>query len=415
MSRVVVRALDRVADASLFMCGLRPMFFAATLYAAFALAWWTGFLAFGLPLPAVPGGPAVWHAHESMFGFAMAGVAGFALTAIPEFTKTAPFGPRVALMFASLWLAGRLGFLVSGAIGALPAALANIGFPTLLVAVLAPRLLADPDRRHSGFLWAIAALALTVAGFYVDVFGGRYPMRWLHAAIGAMMSLIIVAMSRVSMRIVNDALDATRRSGTDVVVEYVARRPRRNLAIIAIIAHTVSELHAPQAATTGWLGLATAAALFDIQNDWHVGRALFTRWAAMLYSVYWLMALGYAALGAAVLVTGVPPGSGRHLLTAGAMGMSVFTVMCIAGRVHAGYPLDTRRWVSIAASLIGVAAVLRALSPLAGDTALGLLVASGTCWVAAFGLAGVRLGSPWLSPRIDGRRGCEEARTEVAR
>jgi uncharacterized protein involved in response to NO len=414
MNAMPTSLLDRLASRALFMCPFRPMFLAAATYSAVALALWVGFLSFGLPVPGVAGGPVVWHAHEMMFGFGLAAVTGFALTAVPELTGTAPFGSRMALRFASLWLAGRILFWLSGVLGPLPAAVAGVSLPVALAATIGPRLLRDPDRRHPGFLWAILALAAAAAGFHADVLRGAYPMRWIDASVGAMMALVLVALGRISMRIVNDALDATHRDGGDVP-EYLARRPRRNLAIAAIAGATLAEFVAPRSAVGGWLALAAAAAVLNVLNDWHVGRALLTRWAFLLYAVYWLMALGYAALGASALGADLPTTSGRHLLTAGVMGVSVFAVMCIAGRIHAGYPLDGRRWVAVAAGLIVAAAGARAISPLAGDAARSLLALSGACWIGAYALAVAHLGVAWWRPRVDGATGCDEVRLDTNR
>ena len=71
------RLFDRLAARPLFMCGFRPFFLATVVYAVLLLLMWQGFLAAGLGVPAVPGGPVVWHAHELMFGFGLAAVAGF--------------------------------------------------------------------------------------------------------------------------------------------------------------------------------------------------------------------------------------------------------------------------------------------------------------------------------------------------
>ena len=93
---------------------------------------WGAFLAWGLPLPAVAGGPFVWHAHELLFGFGLAAVAGFALTAVPEFTKTAAVGARTTLLLAAAWLAGRIAFWSSGALGVAALALSALAHLGLL-------------------------------------------------------------------------------------------------------------------------------------------------------------------------------------------------------------------------------------------------------------------------------------------
>ncbi len=407
-ARPIARAVDRIAAHPLFMCSFRPLFLAAAAYAALGLASWTAFLSFGLPVPAVPGGPIAWHAHELVFGFGLAAVAGFVATAVPEFTGTPALGPRVALALALAWLAARLSFWLSGLLGPWPAALLNTAFVGMLPALVATRLLRDPDRRHTGFLWGLVAMAAALAGYHVDTLRGLDPMRWVHAGIGVMMTLIVVAMSRVSMRIVNDALDA-RRAGPDPdAPEYRARPPRRNLAIFAIALHTVAEFVAPHSPVTGWTALAASAALLNLLNDWHVGRALFTRLAWILYTVYWLMALGYALIGLALMTDAFGASAGRHLLTAGAMGLSIYSVLCIAGRIHGGRPLDPRAWVPVGAALLVVAALARAGAGLPGLPALPLMLVAGIAWIAAFGLYLVRMVPVLAMPRTDGGSGCEE-------
>jgi len=398
----------RLANWSLLLCSFRPLFLATVLLAVVGVALWLVFLGFEIPLPGVPGGPLVWHAHEMLLGFGLAAVAGFVLTAVPEFTSTAAFGRQVGFGFLLLWLAARLSFWLSGVIGPWPAALFNSAFAIALVVLLAPRLLGDPLRRQYGFFGGLGALALVTVGFHVDAVAGQYPMRWLYAGIGVMMVLIVVAMSRISMRILNDAIQARRDAGHDVDDDYRARPPRRNLAIFCISLFTLAEWLALPAPLNGWLALAAAAAMFNLLNDWHIGRALLERWSLMLYSVYWLMALGYGALGVSLLADGFASSAGRHLLTLGAMGVSILAVLCIAGRTHSGYALDQRRWVPIAACLLVLAALLRALAGLPGAPVPLLNMLAGLGWLTAFALSMGYLAPIWLKGRPDGGQGCDE-------
>ncbi|AVR88559.1 NnrS family protein [Thauera aromatica] len=417
--------LTRLAALPVFMCGFRPFFLATAVYGALLVLVWLVFLGTGGALPAVAGGALVWHAHELMFGFGLAALAGFVLTAVPEFTATPPFGRGVALLCVLLWGAARVAFwlspLAGDVAGPVLAALFETGFALVLLGLVVPRLWRDPERRQLGFLWGLAAMVAMVAGFHFDVVRGLYPMRWLLAAVGVMMTLIVVAMSRISMRIVNDALDVERtrraagsagRDADEDLPAYRARPPRRNLAIFAIALYTVAEFALPQSAIAGWVALAAAAAVLNLLNDWHVGRALLTRWAFMLYAVYWLLALGYGLIGVARLGLPIAASAGLHLLTVGAMGLSVFAVLCIAGRTHAGYPLDLRPWVGVAGMLIGGAALLRAAAGFPGVPAPALQLASGLAWVLAYGLAAFRLGVLFIRARVDGGEGCEEMRVQ---
>ena len=420
-----MRTLDRLAARPLFMCCFRPFFLATAVYGVLVLLVWLAFLGAGQGVPAVPGGPFVWHAHELMFGFGLAAAAGFVLTALPEFTATAAFGRRVALAMVLLWAAGRLAFWSSGWLGAagvVLSALLNVGFMGALVVLVAPRLWRDPERPHLSFLWGLVAMGLAVAGFQADVLRGLYPMRWVLVGVGVMMALILIVLGRVSMRIVNDALDAERvrhraeepllRREDDEIVDYRARPPRRNLAIFGIALYTAADFLWPGSVVSGWLALAAAAAIFNVLNDWHVGRALLSRWALMLYAVYWLMALGYALIGVAALGAPLAPSAGLHLLTVGAMGVSIFAVLCIAGRTHAGFELDLRPWVQVAAIALCSAALARAASGFPGLPVAALQALSGAAWVLGYGLAAIYLGAVFMRARPDAGTGCEEVLNE---
>jgi uncharacterized protein involved in response to NO len=395
------------ASHPLWLCGFRPFFLLTALSAVGLIALWGLFLGHGLPLPSVAGGPFVWHAHELIFGFSLAAVAGFALTAIPEFTGSTAVPPRPVRLLVALWLVGRIAFWLSGALGAPALAIAGLAHFSLvagLVALLTPRLLAAPERRHLSFLWALLVFALLIAGFYVDALLGNHPARWLYAAIGLLMILIVVAMSRISMRIVNGAID---ERDEEKPIEYRSRPPKRNLAIVCIALYTSAEFFVPGERIGGWLALAAAAALCHLQSDWHVGRALFRRWPLMLFGVYLLMAAGYGLMGLSLLAGLDAFSAGRHLLTVGAIGLNIYVVLNIAGRMHCGHALDERTWVPLGAALIAFAAVLRAATALPGVPVNLLLALSSLCWLLPFALYLWHMGPILAGPRTDGGAGCE--------
>lgn len=447
----------------LWLCGFRP-FFLATLLAGLGLvALWLLFLGLGWPLPAVPGGAQVWHVHELLFGLSLAAVAGFALTAVPEFTGTRSFRARHVRQLLAWWLAGRMAFWLSGFWPPVMLALAgaaHVGFAVMLTALIGPRLWRDPGHRQQGFWWALLALVCTVTGFYVDALRDEYPMRWLHATLGVLMCLIVVAMSRISMSIVNASIDdlnaeeqrAARqvaqtaapavqvvaggtpnaRMGADAASgglatatgavlpasaprvvaghdddereAYLARPPRRHLAVICITLFTVMQWFAPDDRVTGWLALASSAAMLNLLNDWHVGRPLFHRWPLMLYGVYLFMAAGYGLTGLMLLQGDGSASPGIHLLTVGALGLAVYAVICIAGYTHSGLEKNGRPWVIVGAVLLTTGAVLRALAYWFDPPVL--LQAAGLMWCAAYALQAWQMLPVFLRARADGAEGC---------
>jgi len=108
----------------LFSYGFRPFFLGAGVWAILSLALWLGALAGVWEL--APGyGALAWHAHEMLFGYGSAVVAGFLLTAVPNWTGRLPVAGRPLLLLFLLWCAARVAFLVTGATGPLPAVKRN--------------------------------------------------------------------------------------------------------------------------------------------------------------------------------------------------------------------------------------------------------------------------------------------------
>ena len=217
---------DRIfqTGAAVWLCPFRPFFLLTAAHGALAMAAWIAFLSGLLPLPDVAGGAVVWHAHEMLFGFAMASIVGFLLTAVPEFTGLPSIPRRRLHVLVALWLGGRLAFTFSGALTAWPAALCDLALLLTLIASVAGPLWRQPDRRHVAFIYNLLALLAVHAGFYAALLGGHDPMPWLRLSIGVLMALIIVALSRISMRLVNDVLEAQGGESAP----YMARPPRRN-------------------------------------------------------------------------------------------------------------------------------------------------------------------------------------------
>ena len=391
------------------MCGLRPFFLLASASAVLFVTVWLALLGGAAPGWQPPGGTLAWHGHELVWGFGMAAVAGFLLTAVPEFTGSPGASPARILALVGLWLGARLAYAASPAIGMLPALLLNLALGLGVLLQTTPALWRDPTRRHRSFALSVAALLLVQVGFFTAVLQQQNALRWLYAGVGLMVVLVIIATSRISMRVVNQRIEEGRPGALPPpAVGYLARPPRRHFAVCAVLAATAAEWAWGLRPTTGWLALAAAAALLNLLNDWHVGRALLSRYPLVLYGSYWLAALGYAGLGAGALGAPWPPSAPRHLLMVGTMGLSVFSVMAIAGRLHTGNWLDRRHWLPLAALLIVLAALVRALAGVAGAQVLHALWLSGMLWALAFTLYLLHAWRALAGPRTDGGHGCDE-------
>lgn len=377
------------------------------------VALWLVGLGGGLGSYVPAGGWLVWHVHTLVVGVALASVAGFLLTAVPEFTGCAALPPPALKRLFAAWLLARAAHLASGLWPdglVLLMAVADAGVLMRLLVFVAPPIWQAPQRRHQAFLPALLALGATHICAAVSLWTQGNVLAWTALTTHVLMALVVVSLSRVSTRIVNDALSAQGHSD----VAYIARPPRRNLAVFCMAAYACVNAAWPQSSTAGWLALATAAAVFNLLNDWHVRTALRSRWVWPLYTVYVFMGAGYLMLGAAHLWAVADTHLGHHLLLAGSLGLVQWMVMVIASFLHSGHALPTGRWVPLGAALLVVAALARAAAAWP-DWSAGALYGwtlAALTWSAAWALYLYHGARTLWHTRPDGLPGCEEGAAE---
>ena len=152
----------------------RPFFLMAGVWSAVALAGWVALLAMGLTLPS-RFDPLTWHIHEMLFGFVLAAIAGFLLTAIPNWTGRAPVSGLPLAALATLWLAGRLACFISASVPLWLAAATDLAFPFVLCAVAAREIIASRNWRNMPMPVPIAVLGIADLLMYLEVAGFSVP------------------------------------------------------------------------------------------------------------------------------------------------------------------------------------------------------------------------------------------------
>ncbi|HZJ12542.1 MAG TPA: NnrS family protein, partial [Methyloceanibacter sp.] len=180
----------------LFSYGFRPFFLGAGVWAILSLALWLGALAGVWEL--APGyGALAWHAHEMLFGYGSAVVAGFLLTAVPNWTGRLPVAGRPLLLLFLLWCAARVAFLVTGATGPLPAvAIDSLFLPCLLFA-MAREIVAGRNWRNLKPLVLVALLAAADIAFHAEVLITGAPNVASRVGVAALIGLIMLIGGRI--------------------------------------------------------------------------------------------------------------------------------------------------------------------------------------------------------------------------
>ena len=183
---------------ALFSYGFRPFFLAAAVYAALVMSLWLIWIfttaAVGLQdwMP-VAGSPFGWHGHEMVFGFAGAAVAGFLLTAVPNWTGALPLsGTPLALLFV-IWLVGRIAMGVSGTLPYVLIAAVDLAFLPVLGAFAARQLFEKPALRNVILLAVVGVLTLCNVVFHLATYGFLAVDPLAANRIGVLLVVILIA------------------------------------------------------------------------------------------------------------------------------------------------------------------------------------------------------------------------------
>lgn len=378
--------------------GFRPFFFAAACWALVVIALWIGALSGRVELPTYMD-PLAWHRHEMLFGFLGSAIAGFLLTAIPNWTGRLPIaGARLALLFA-LWLMARLALLFSAHTGTVPAVILDVGFPSALAFVAAREVLAAKNRNFP-IVIAVSLFAIANGLDHVEALGFD-----LNPGLGwrAGLALVLMLISLIGGRIIPSF---TRNWLAKQGVEK--RLPGQpgpfDMATLAVSGTALAGWAAvPDAKIVGAL-LVVAGALHAIRlARWSGMKTIRDPLVFILHISYAWLPLGLLLLGASAFVWCIPASSALHALSAGAMASMTLAVMTRATLGHTGRPLVADRGTQLIYLLVTLGAILRFAAPILPFDYMQSIAVAGAMWGGAFLLYACVYGTKLLGPRPDGR------------
>jgi uncharacterized protein involved in response to NO len=378
---------------ALLNLGFRPFYLLAALFAALAVPAWVAELSgHGWPAGYLEG--LAWHQHEMVFGFALAVIAGFLLTAGRLWTgMPTPSGLPLALL-AGHWIAARV--LVITGPGWL-AALVDCAFPFVVAAVLGRVVFAARNARNYFVPMILAVLGLVDLCFHLSALGLIEAPASLSTQGGLylVVLLLIVMTGRVVPSFTASALPQARLRRS-AALDYAA------LAISALaFAGALAELD-------GWLGALPAFVAAALHAARQAGWApLATRGRPILWILHlshaWIP-VGFVLLGLALLglVIGAAP---LHAFAVGALSGTIIGMITRTALGHTGRPLAAGRAEVAAYVLVHCAAAARVAAALVLTAYMPLVYVSATLWSAAFLTYFIAYAPRLARPRLDGRPG----------
>jgi uncharacterized protein involved in response to NO len=386
---------------ALFDYGFRPFFLLCGLFAlVIAPLWLFRFAHASVPFGTLPG--VYWHAHEMVFGFVAAAIAGFLLTAVPSWTGSPGFAGKPLGAVVALWLAGRIAMAFTDVIPFWVVALIELSLLPALLALIAPPILRARNR-NVPILAVVTVLWLIDAAFMRALQKGDLLLAAGAAriAVDLVLMLVVVIGGRIVPAFTGNAL---RRLNTNVTP--VSRGWLEVLAIGSVAAIVICDVFFPNTVVAGLLAAVAAVAHAARLSGWRSFRVRGEPLLWVLHVAYAWIPIGLALKAALLLADAGFAAKWQHALTFGAFSTMILAVMTRASLGHTGRPLVVGRSIAVAYVLLTAGAALRvfggAWTP---QYYLPTLTAAGLCWSAAFALFVWVYGPILISPRIDGRQG----------
>jgi uncharacterized protein involved in response to NO len=379
--------------------GFRPFFLLGAVWAALAVAVWLPMLAGSLSLPTAFA-PIDWHVHELLYGYLPAIVAGFLLTAVPNWTGRLPVMGRPLLGLVLIWIAGRLAVACSAWIGWSWAAAVDLMFLAAVAGVALREIVAAGNRSNLKVLLLVSLLLAGNASFHLESAWTGAAAYGTRIGIAAAVLLISVIGGRIVPSFTRNWL-ARERPG-------VLPQPFNRFDIVALAAGTVALalwIAIPEQGAT-----AAAAVVAGLLHAMRLARWRGYRTAAeplvfILHVAYLFVPLGFFLVAAGIAFPSKLAASGSvHGWTAGAVGLMTLAVMTRASLGHTGQALTA----TAPTLLVYVAALLAALARIV--SAFGwerelLLNISATAWVTAFAGFAIAYGPLLMRPRREAAPG----------
>jgi uncharacterized protein involved in response to NO len=390
----VQQASPRPLGQPFLRLGFRPFYVGGALLAALNVPFWVAMFMGQVAIsPSVP--PLLWHAHEMLFGFAVAIIVGFLMTAGKAWTGLpTPRGPWLGAL-ALLWLGAR----VTAVVGPYAVfAVLDLALLPLVAGILIRLLLLSRNYRNLPLGLILVLLAAANLVFHLSVSGvlSVSALTPLYAALSLVVMMLCVMGGRV-IPAFTMAVTPGLKLTPNVWVERLT------------LAATGFGLASWVLTGPAWLSLV----LLALASGLHVNRLLGWRSKVVLpRPILWILHVSYAwiPLGLGLLAlaqTGlVPVSSGVHALAVGALGGIIMGMITRTARGHTGRPLTVTSLEVLAYALVILAAVLRVLLPVLAPSWYGAsLVAAAIAWSVAF-LIYLWIFTPWLmQTRLDGKDG----------
>ena len=374
--------------------GFRPFFLGGALWAAFALVAFVGAVSGLLALPSGVD-PLFWHRHEMVFGYGAAIIAGFILTAIPNWTERVPVrGVLLAALFG-LWLLGRAALMLTAWTGPVAAAAVDGAFLIILTGVALCEIRAGRNWRNLPVCALLALFAAANVVAHVEAMTGAPSDVGVRLGLASLAMLIALIGGRIVPNFTRNWL--IKRGETRLPAPF-ARFDAACLAV-ALVA-LAAWVGSPEHRVTGVLLLLAGAAHLARVVRWRGWQTAGEALVLILHVGYLWLPVAFLLMGLDALVHWTAAPASVHALAAGAIGTMTLAVMTRASLGHTGRELTADGPTRAIYAMVVLGATLRVVSPILPVDYVASLLAATVLWGGAFLLFTAVYGPMLLRPRL---------------
>ncbi|WP_299027842.1 NnrS family protein [uncultured Sulfitobacter sp.] len=385
------------AGPAIFSYGFRPFFLFGAAWAAGAMVLWMLMLSGVLMLP-TRFDPVLWHAHEFLYGYIGAIIAGFLLTAVPNWTGRLPVvGWALAGLFA-LWVTGRVAVATSALWPAGIVAGIDLSFPTVLGGVILREIVAGKNWRNLVILALLALFALSNLLFHMEAAGsgiaaGGYGQR---LGVSTVIMMIAVIGGRVIPSFTRNWL--VQQKSVHLPVPPMRGFDKITLGVTLLALGLWVVL--PDHRITGAALVVIGVLHFIRVVRWQGWQTLSEPLLLVLHLAYIFVPAGAVAIGLSQLwPDAVSVAAAQHLWMAGAGGLMTLAMMTRATLGHTGQTLRAGSGtVAIYLALIG-STIARVCAGFMFGSAMVFYSLSALLWVFAFAGFAVLYGPCLIRPK----------------
>ncbi|MGB4811299.1 MAG: NnrS family protein [Methylophilaceae bacterium] len=384
---------------ALFNLGFRPFFLGAGIFAVISITLWMLVYNTNIHLQLTNISPSQWHAHEMLYGYSMAVVAGFLLTAVKNWTGIQTTNGKPLMLLLALWASARILFLF-GTQFLLWVALADLLFDLLLIIAISIPIVKSRQWKQIGVVSKVVLLTVGNLYFYLACFG-IVTTGMQYAIYGAVL-LFVGLILMISRRVLPFFIER----GTDKVVQLTQYKWLDISIMVLFMALFINVILIHNAIITALFSWA----IFILNGyrlfNWHI----YGLWRVpLLWSLYtsaWLINIGFLFYGIQTMIPHLAILT-IHIFTIGGIGLITLGMMSRVALGHTGREIrKPSAWLSIIFAGIIISVIFRSFVPmLTSQHYINWVMVSSILWILSFSIFTLIYAPILVKPRVDGAWG----------